>query len=246
MKKLLLNLLTLAIILAAALPALALGPLDIEAELPIISQYVWRGMVLTPEPVLQPSLSASILGFGFGFWGNMDLTDVNGYDAKFNEINWVASYGFSFPLVSLGAGLIYYDYPNTDINATAEVYFTGSVSVLLSPTLEYYYDFKEVDGGYVNLGISHPVELSESLDLELGASLGYGSNGYNKHYFILDTATATDFLLTAGVPIKPIPFFTLTPSVSYSTLLGDPKTNMGDFGGDTDAFFYGFSALFSF
>ncbi len=246
MKKNLLTVFTVLILTSLSLPALALGPLDFDADATVMSKYVWRGMVVTPEAVLQPSLSAEILGIGFGFWGSMDLSDVNGYSGKFNEIDWVASYGLPLPLVDLNFGLIYYDFPNTETKSTAEAFVSGSVNVLLSPTLEIYYDFKEIDGTYFNANISYPVALGESVNLDLGAALGFGTSAYSKGYFGISKSGATDVNLSASIPFNPIPFFTITPSATYSTLMGDVKDATDLLGGDTEAVFYGISVSFSF
>ena len=215
MNKILLTALTLVMMISAALPALAFGPLDVDADLTYMSKYVWRGMVANPEAVLQPSMSASIMGIGFGFWGNMDLTDITGRSGEFTEIDYVATYGLPLPFVDLDFGLIYYD-------------------------------FKEVDGAYVSAGISHGVAMGPELELELGATVGFGDTGYGEHYYGLDSGSLTDFLISASVPFDPIPFFTITPSVNYGTQMGDAKTSTDDADGDSDAFFYGISASFSF
>ncbi len=252
MKKIILTALTLLLLISTTLPALALGPLDVDAELPFYSKYIWRGMEANADPVVQPSFFAGILGIGIGFWGNMDLTDINGKKGEFSEIDYVASYGLPLPLVDLNFGLIYYNFPNSDAPSTAEAFVKGSVGILLNPSLEIYYDFKEIDGSYINAGISYPVALTDDLDLELGANLGFGDGSYTKGYFGIDASGATNFLLSASVPFKPIPFFTVTPSASYSTLLGDAKdgtdlANQADgFDMATNAVIFGLSASFSF
>ena len=232
------------------LPALALGPLDLDADVTVMSKYVWRGMVANPDAVLQPSLGASILGFGFNVWGNMDLSDANDMNGEFNEVDWLASYSLPLPMVDLDFGFIYYDFPNTDTKSTAEAFIKGSVGVLLSPTLEIYYDFKEIEGTYFNANISYPVALGEEIDLDLGAALGFGSGAYTEGYFgTLSQSGTTDFNISASIPWKPIPFFTITPSATYSTLMGDAETAVSETGiyhGETDAIFYGLSATFSF
>ncbi len=246
MKKSLLSALILVMLISTALPALALGPLDANADLAFMSKYVWRGMIANPESVLQPALSASFLGFGVGFWGNMDMTDFYDSSGEFTEIDWMASYGFSLPLFSFETGFIYYDFPTSDAPATSEFYVTGSVSVLLSPSLSIYYDFQEVDGTYVNAAISHGIGMGPELELELGASLGYGDSSYNQSYFELDGSSMTDFLFTATVPFELIPFFTVTPGVYYSTHVGDVKDMTESHDSETDAFFYGLTASFAF
>ena len=78
MKKLLLIALTGLLTLGASAPALALGPLDDEAELPVYSKYVWRGMNLVDDAVLQPSLEVGLFGFELAVWGNLYLTGLGG------------------------------------------------------------------------------------------------------------------------------------------------------------------------
>jgi len=245
MKKMLLTTMTLLMMISAALPALAFGPLDLEADMTYMSKFVWRGLVFNPEAVLQPSFSAGILGIGFNFWGNMDMTDINGKSGEFTEIDWVASYGLPLPFVDLDFGLIYYDLIADD-DATAEAYVSGSMGFLLNPTLSIYYDFMDADGAYVNAGISYPVALGPEINLELGASVGFGDSSYSDFYFGVDSTGMTDFLITASVPFHPIPFFTVTPNVNYGTQMGDFKTATDNADGESDAFFYGLSASFSF
>ncbi len=246
MKKTLLTLITLLVLSTMAVPVLALGPVDIDADLTVMSQYVWRGMVVNNDAVLQPSASANILGIGFGFWANMDLSDVNGYSGKVNEVDWTASYGLPLPFMDLDFGLIYYDFPNTSNQATTEFFVSGAVNVLLSPTLAIYYDFDEVDGTYVNASVTHGMGVGETMNIDLGVALGYGDSSYNKGYFGLESSSATDVNLSATMPFHPIPFLTITPRVHYSTLMGDIKDISEEGEKETDAFYYGISGTFSF
>lgn len=259
MKHLKIVLVMLALSACCAAPALAMGPLDVNADLALNSEYVWRGMVVTDDLVLQPAASASVAGIGFGFWGNMDLSDANDTEWKFNEIDYIITYGLSLPMVSFGAGLIYYDFPNTELDSTTELYLTASASVLLSPTLTIYQDIDNIKGAYWEAGVSHGVPLSPMADLELSATLGLGSKGYLAGYFgvipSLDDpgeftdftgASMSDFRLSAGVPYKAVPFFTITPAVTYTTLLGDAKDAAEGHGADQDAFYLGLTASFSF
>lgn len=245
MKKLLLVALSLLMI-STALPALALGPLDVDADLTFMSQYYWRGVVANPEAVLQPSASAGIMGIGLGFWGNMDMTDIGGKKGAFSEIDYIASYGLPLPMVDVDFGLIYYHFPDSDFPSTAEIYASGSMGILLSPTLSVYYDFKEADGSYIEGGISYPVALSPKLNLELGLSAGFGDSNFSNYYYGVKSTGLTNFLLTAAVPFDPIPFFTITPSVNFGSQMGDFKTATDAAQGDSDSFHFGLSASFSF
>lgn len=260
--KTILVILTALLLLAFAMPAAAFGPLDASASLGLFSKYVWRGIVATDDPVLQPELSASFLGFSAGVWGNMDLTDIHGTElnpdgqqGEFNEIDYTLGYGAAFPFLDFGAGLIHYAFPNSDASATTEFYVSAAAHVLFSPSVTLYYDIDEIDGGYIELGASHSVALSPMTNLDLAATVGYGSSDYVSGYFgspaaakalsTLDSGP-TDLSLTASIPYQPLPIVTLTPSVTYTTLMGDAKDITDAAGGDKDAFFFGVTAGVSF
>jgi hypothetical protein len=100
MKKLIMTALTGLVLVALATPVLAMGPLDINAGLGLHSKYVWRGMVVTPDMVLQPEVTLGLLGFTAGFWGNIDTNDVNGQDSEFNEIDWTLGYELGLPFMN--------------------------------------------------------------------------------------------------------------------------------------------------
>ncbi|MCK9995110.1 MAG: MltA-interacting MipA family protein, partial [Candidatus Krumholzibacteria bacterium] len=111
MKKLLLIVLTGLLITGATAPALALGPLDIEAELPVYTKYVWRGMNLVDDAVLQPSLEVGLFGFELAVWGNMYLTDIANESGQFGEVDYTIGYELELALFELEAGFIFYTYP---------------------------------------------------------------------------------------------------------------------------------------
>ncbi len=258
MKKLMMMALTGLVLVSLATPVLALGPLDVGAGLAVNGKYVWRGMVATPDPVLQPEVSVNVMGFSAGFWGNMDTNDVNDTEWEFNEVDWTLGYELGLPKLSFGAGFINYTFPGSDAPSTTEFYFGASASVLLSPALTVYQDIDEHKGAYWEASIGHTVALNPGTDLELGAGVGLGSKGYIEGYFggtpaVLPTlpdvpvdASMTDYYISAGVPFHPIPFFTVTPSVTYSALSGDVKDIVDGFDVDSDAFYWGLSATFSF
>ncbi|MGD9546774.1 MAG: TorF family putative porin [Candidatus Krumholzibacteriia bacterium] len=251
--------LTACLIILATAPVLALGPLDASAELGLFSKYVWRGMVVTDDPVLQPAAGVSVAGFGASFWGNIDLTDVNGsaedpdeFKGKFNEIDYTLTYGLSLPMVSLNAGFIHYTFPNTGFDSTTEIFASASANVLLSPSLAVYYDFDEVDAAYIAIGASHGVPMSPVANLDLAMNLGYGTKDYQNAYFGMvpvdgdddgflgvSGAGLTDLTLSVRLPYHPVPMLTITPAVFFSTLMGDAGDLVDAGGGDKDALYFG-------
>ena len=234
------------LVLVGAAPALALGPLDVDAGLGVHSKYVWRGQIVTPEAVLQPDLSLGVMGFTAGVWGNVDLTDVNGYETSLSETNWTLGYEFSIPKFSFGAGFIMYDFPSSGPDDTSEFYLGGKANVLLSPRLYVYSDIDQIKGTYVTFGGTWSRKLGESMNLELDGDYGWGSDSYMRGYFGAPAAGSSDLKFAARVPWQVVPMFSLEAHVSYATLLGDAKTVTDARDADFDTVFYGLTARFRF
>lgn len=258
-----LTILSALVLLTYADPCAAIGPIDARAELGLFSKYVWRGMTLTDDAVLQPSVAADLLGFTAGIWANMDFTDANasldnpdGYQGKFNEVSYTLSCGLSLPVLQVEAGVVHYTYPNTPDPATTEVFASAGADVLLSPSLTVYYDLDEVDGGYLAFALGHGVPLSPAASLEFAATLGYGTGDYVAGYFPFSAtpdkaqtgadAGPTDFQATASLPYRPLDIVTISPSLTYTTLLGDAQDDVEEAGGDKDAVIVGITAGLSF
>lgn len=258
MKMPLLIALTGLLVMGSVAPALALGPVSVDAELPVYSKYVWRGMNNTNDWVLQPSLYVGLFGFTAGVWGNMDLSDVNGYSTEFKEHDYLLAYKLGLPFLELGAGFIWYSYPNESRSNTAEFYVSAKASVLLSPSLAVYQDIDKYKGAFWEATIGHGVMLGESAVLDLTGGLGLGSKSYISGYYASETsltdpdvnASATDLFIKAGLPFHPIPFLSITPSFTYTVLLGDAKNAVenteGLYSNKKNNAIWGLSAAFNF
>lgn len=270
MKKLLTLALTGLLAVGAVTPSLAFGPLDIDAELPYYSKYVWRGQLEVDDPVLQPSLDVSLLGFELVLWGNMDLTDANGMKGTFSEIDYSLGYELELPLIEFGLGFIHYSYPKHEVEGfelragepTTEFYLGAEANVLLSPQLTFYQDIDKFKGGYWEAGVEHGVTLGETMKLVLSGGLGLGSKSYMIGYFGVDpdivpdvesftSASMTDYHLGAELPYNPLPTLTLFANVKYTALLGDAKDAVAGsmetrYGGKTDNTVFGLGGRFSF
>jgi hypothetical protein len=235
--------------------AAAMGPVDLNAEVGIFDRYVWRGITVNDNLVVQPELSAALGGFGLGVWGNYDADDKDGISG-FNKYDVTLSYGLSLTMVSLDLGFIYYSFPDASDFNTTEAYAAASAGVLLSPSLTVYRDLDAVDGWYWEAGVNHGLALSPGATLDLAARLGLGSERYLAGYFPgadlgglgEDPASSslTDFMVTLSLPWHPIPLATVTPSVGWSTLLDDANTITEDNGGETDAVVLGLTGSISF
>lgn len=248
-------------LLACAAAALPFGVRAAEGEeaaasasgnLTVPSAYVWRGQVIVDDPVLQPDFTITKGGFSVGWWGNVALNDdVTGDEYEVSEHDITVSYATTCPLTGAGVtmGIVNFDFPNTGlvdaegnvslVNDTREAFVIYSLGdVVLAPTLAVNYDFKEADGFYTSLGISHGVELAEGYTLGLAASLGGADSDWGGYYYG-DVSGLTDYSVSASLPVALTDSLTLTAGVQYVGLLEDAKDVVDETGiyfGDTEKF----------
>jgi len=227
-----------------------LGEATLGVSLDYSSLYIWRGAVMTDESAFQPSATLSAGNLSVSIWGNMDLGDStrdglhsggSGDSGNFTEIDYTIDWSAPVPGVeglgySLGA--IRYDFPQFAGNVhTAEFYGGLNLDVLLSPSVAVCYDFDAVNSTYISFGIGHsfdgliPVEGFSTVDVS--ASLGWGSGSYNDTYWTPAVGRADDMLndlaINVGIPVE-LAGWTITPSVSYVSLMDNDlrKTNLYD------------------
>ena len=223
--------------------------LSVGASADFLSKYVWRGQNLVDDSVLQPGAYVSYKDITASFWGNLDLTDENGHNGEFSEIDLTLDYSGQVPgtdLVSYSLGVINYDFPvSRGGKDTWEIYWGFSLDVLTSPSVTVYHDVYEVDGTYVSFGIGHSfedvIELDQDagLGVDISAGLGWGSGSYNKFYWGPDSKELNDLTLSAALPFDGAGF-TITPSLNYITLISDDIRSPNTYGSN-DILFVGVS-----
>jgi len=209
--------------------ALAEDKVTVGLTADLFSKYVWRGQDIVDNWVLQPSAGIGYRGFTGTIWGNMDLTGEVVGEGQFNEIDLSLDYSNKFPgqdLLGYSVGVIHYDFVNTHFAATDEVYGALTTSVPLSPALRWYYDFDEIKGSYIQLSVGRTIEKLQQwrddcyCSVQVGASVAYGTAGYNEGYFGVDEGAFNDLTLSAGLPFC-LGRWTIKPSIAYSTMLDD-------------------------
>ena len=236
-----------AMALGIGLPA---GAADVGLDLPIMSQYVWRGLQVNEEPVLQPSLTVDFgSGVGFNLWGNLDLTGYGeeaGYAnraGEFTELDLTLSYDRSFGPLSVGAGVISYVFPG--IGATThELYVSAGASIPANPSLTVYTDVDEVKGSYFLLALAENLPLAAGPlgGVDVGVSAGYGSATHNRAYYGIDNAKPIDAAARLALPFALGPIG-LTPSAAYVHILDE---EIGDALDETGYLVVGLTASASF
>ncbi len=224
---------------------------EFEASVDIAAKYVWRGFLLTDDPVIQPGFTVGMGGFAANIWGNIDTTDLNedGDETyRIQEIDYTLSYGFSpSELVDLEVGFIHYAFPGTGLDSTSEVYASASLGVLLSPSLAVYYDIDESDGFYVNGSIGHTFALTECLGLSLGAGLGWGDDKNNEFYYGVDDSGVADLLLSGSLDYAVSENLSMSFYLGYSEIIdGDLEDAADALYGDSDVFNGGVNFTYSF
>ena len=196
----------------------------------VMSKYVWRGQNVVDDRVLQPGAYVSYKNFTASFWGNLDLTDENGFEGEFSEIDLIFDYSSQVPgidFLSYSLGFINYDFPvNGGADDTWEIYWGLGLDVPANPSVTVYHNVDEAAGTYVSFDIGHSfenaIELGPDtrLGVDLSAGLCWGSSGYNKTYWAVDKSALNDLVLSAAFPFE-VAGFTVTPSVNYITLMDD-------------------------
>jgi hypothetical protein len=204
----------------------------VEADFVWGSKYLFRGYKYTDDVTMFPAVSAEYMGLSLNYWGAIDVSG----DSDFQEGDYYIDYTFSpMDLLEISAGYIYYDLPTADAGdtATQEFYLGATLDTLLSPSITGYYDFDEIDGGYIALGIGHDLEYGsyigqEDLSISLSASLGIDFD------YTSDGTGFNDILLGAELPFALNEYATIRGIAQYSIALSE----LDDAGGD-DEFFFG-------
>lgn len=165
---------------AVTLAAPAAAPAaEVTYELGFASAYVWRGITLTDGPVLQPAVRiAHGSGVALELWGNVDLDDDNDLAGEIGEARITVDYGHRFGAFELGGGLTEYLFPNTPYPGTREAYLRAAYHTAVTPKLELYYDFDEIQGLYARLSLAWERPLGASWRSTLEASAAWAESGF--------------------------------------------------------------------
>ena len=204
--------------------------LSLSLNADVFSEYVWRGLLLTDGPILQPCAKVTYRGLSLSVWGNMDLDNVNDNKNEFNEIDYTLSYSVPVNILTFTAGVLHYDFPNTEFLDTTEIIAGVSAALPLSPSITSYWDVDAVKGVYVtaDLAPSFPlpaVSSSFTWSIDPSIGLGWGTDKHNNFYYGTDTSTLADFHTGLSVPFHFGDHFTIAPKVGYASLLDGTLRN---------------------
>ena len=198
-----------------------------------------RGFKLSEDFVIQPSVGITYGSFGANLWANYD-TDTN----EHTETDLTLNYTFSSDKFSFDTGYIYYALDGVD--DTQEIYLSVGYDTLLSPSITVYLDFDEGDGAFIVASIGHSLEVSEGIELSLGASASYNADS---EYSIGDYSDFHNGELSASVSIPITDAISVEPIIAYTFPLSDDAEDaieaLND-DGDSSIFYGGASVSLSF
>ncbi len=225
---------------------------SVGLDLNLGSKYVWRGLVVTDDPVLQPSLTVGYRKFSLNFWANQDLTDKGASGGSdITEFDYTLDYSTSVDAFSVSLGVIQYTFPNTGAEGTTEIYGVIGYDFPVAPTLSLYWDADEAGGIYGTFALGYSFGLPEfsgiSSSLDLSGSIAYASSGWNELYYGVDDSALVDLLVTASWSVPVDDHFSAGAYVSYSQLVDSTlRDAVNSRGSNVDPVFYGVTISFAF
>lgn len=244
--------LTSVLLLVLFVSTVAADVISVESDVTYMTKYVWRGQVLNPDPVVQPSVTLyHPSGLSLNVWGNIDATDYEGYPWSLTEVDYTISKDFYVGGNCVNVGVSHFTYPLVGYNPSTEVFASVCLGGELSPTVSVNYDIDQIDGMYASFGIGKDCAVRvagrDIIPLTFSASIGYGSANYNNGYFGVNKSALNDITVGASLPIPAGERVTITPQVYYSTIIdSDLRNAITGGGGEPNNLYGGVSATWSY
>ncbi|HNQ50972.1 MAG TPA: hypothetical protein PLP56_01480 [Candidatus Omnitrophota bacterium] len=219
------------------------------------SEYLWRGMLLDGDPVVQTGLyvagPATPLGKVTGkFWTSKDMENRDSRAS--DEFDYIVDYTYDLDMISISFGHTYYDFPDqTGADGAPKTFsreFYAGITlpkVFLAPSIFLYRDYgTQEDGG--GMGTYTVINVAKSLPLEAGGLAMSvelaGHYGYNHELFI--NGKGGDIGMSAGLKIPLTKSLSIMPNINYMIPVGDVTSS--DDGDQNDRFYTGVIAAYSF
>ncbi len=208
-------------------------PFEIEAELTVAPKYVWRGINIVNDWVIQPGVTVSRGGFSLGVWMNFEPTNWNlpNYNqaprGRVTEMDVTLEYSKSIGVAEASVGVVDYQFPGTGGRRYQEFFGSVGLSHLWgSPELRVFTGSRS--GTYATVSVSHelPGTYFGQGGIELDASLSFGDARSNNFYYGSRKTALSDLELTASKSFGFGDRLSLTPAVHFATLL-DRSLNAG-------------------
>lgn len=204
--------------------------LTVSFDVGSFNRYIWRGLILTDGPVLQPALTVGRGAWSVNVWGNLDLDEVNGNGSQFNELDITFGWEKTSGPYNFSTGLINYNFPNTAVVTTTELYAGAGFDVPMQPAVTAFFDVEEAQGIYLTFDIAHAFssDYDEPVEWEfaLATGIGWGSSEHNNLYFGSDTDGVTDFHVGLNFAVTIDKKWTLSQSIIYISVVDEQFQGM--------------------
>lgn len=212
------------------------SPVDLSVDVPFFSKYVWRGVNLINDPVLQPSFNVSFEGWNLNLWGNYDIDNSK----RFNEFDTTLSYTGMLSQGAWTVGYVDYAFPGSGIAHTREFFGNFSFNHDWSPYVQLNFDVDEIDGLYARVGASKSVETTAG-EIDFHGWFGYGDTNMNNALYGNNKSGLADFGIEATWSKSLSENATGYVKLGYTTLL-DSKHLQGQ--SNRNNFIFGFGVGF--
>ncbi|MFP6874234.1 MAG: hypothetical protein VCA55_12085 [Verrucomicrobiales bacterium] len=183
------------------------------------TEYVFRGAKLADD-LLTATVNLNTISLGDGMDLDLGTWYANTYDGGYTELNLFGGVSVDLGDASLSAGITYYTSGSGAFDDIVEPYVgIGTELGGLDVSIGYAYD-TEVDGAFIALGAGKSLELSDSITVDVSASLNYGDDYYG-------VAGFNNIDLRLGLPMA-LGDATLTPYIAGSIAVDDLEEAGGD------------------
>jgi hypothetical protein len=210
----------------------------------LMSKYIWRGVNLNDDVVLQPDLALHLGAFTGGLWASLDTTDDANDDAfEFTETRYFAEYGAEISEFELLFGYIFYHrFGVDDLDQTSEIFASARLAdYIIEPALTIYQDIDAASGTWIVLSANY-IDNASAVPWRVDASIGYGTADFNEFYYHditspdgvtivkeeVDSAGVTDITFGGSADWVLYDGIILTPFVNITILVDDDIRDYAD------------------
>jgi hypothetical protein len=151
---------------------------------------------------------------------HFNLYNGNSLNGEYGELTPSAYFYHDFGPITASAGMIWYHFPGEDGVDSEEYYvqLSGELGAGFSASAWFSYNARS-EGWYHELKLNHTLELTNRVQLESYAALGYSEN-YRSGGNGLDNLT-----VGVGLPVKLTESLTLKPALGYAFALDAMDTD---------------------
>jgi len=196
------------------------SPFTVDLSTALFSSYMNRGLNLYDGASFQPSITPS---YDFGDYGSVSAqvwmqipADGDREDTpKFFELDRSIVYNYTLAPFTISAGHYWYIYPNGSVinQASNEIYSSIVVDALLSPTLSFYYDYRQYDSAYYELWFSHEFKATGEDGYNFTPFVNFGFTYHGEKYFQNDGLVHITYGISTDLAAGPV---TIQPQIAFT------------------------------